>query len=393
MISLKYHDNLKCVFKRLSPLSNNPQESFFLWGPRKSGKSTLLELLYPQAYWVDLLKTDEHIRYLHRPSLLREELLQDKMVKMVVIDEIQKVPLLLDEVHWLIEHTNIIFGLCGSSARKVKRGHANLLGGRALRYELFGLVAHEIGKEFQLSQMLNAGYLPSHYLSSKPMKLLQSYVNDYLKEEIVDEGLVRNFPVFSEFLHIAALSDTEMLQYSNIARECHVSVPTVQQYFQILVDTLLGSFLPSYKKRPKRRVNTLPKFYFADVGVVNFLARRGTIEPGSELFGKAFENWIFHELSAYNHYRERFAELSYWRLVNGTEVDFIVNDFECAIEVKSSANISTHHLRGLRELLKDHKAKIAMVICMEKKARKTEDGILILPATDFISGLWRGDFF
>lgn len=381
------------MFKRSIALPKNPRETFFLWGPRQSGKSTLLEALYPDAYWINLLKTDEFIRYIQKPSLLREELAADKTIKLVIIDEVQKVPALLDEVHWLIEHSDVIFGLCGSSARKVKRGHANLLGGRAIRHELFGLTAHEIGADFKISQMLNAGYLPRHYLSAHPKRLIQSYVNDYLKEEIAEEGLVRNLPAFSTFLHIAALGDTEMVQYSNIARECGVSIPTVQGYFQILCDTLLAKFLPAYKKRPKRRVSSMPKFYFADVGVVNFLARRGEIEAGSELFGKAFENWLFHEISAYNHYKERFAHLSYWRLTSGIEVDFIVNDFECAIELKSSSNISSQHLKGLRELKEEHHVKKSIIVCLETKKRKTSDDIDIVPVKEFIKDLWKGKIF
>lgn len=381
------------MFKRLIPLSANPKETFFLWGPRQSGKSTLLKSLYPDVHYIDLLKTDEAIKYIQKPARLREELMAKPDIRFVIIDEIQKVPNLLDEVHWLIENQGIVFGLCGSSARKVKRGHANLLGGRAVRYELFGLNSRETGENFDLHKMLNAGYLPRHYLAENYHRLLRSYINDYLKEEIADEGLVRNLPAFSDFLNIAALSDAEMLQYSNIARDCHVSMPTVKQYFEILADTLLARFLPAYKKRPKRRIIQASKFYFADVGVVNFLARRGEIQPGSELFGKTFENWIFHEITSYNHYSEKFAELSYWRLTTGTEVDFIVNDFECAIEAKSSKEINERHLKGLREAAKDHKTKRRIIVCMENKQRKTEDGIEIMPALEFTSRLWAGEIF
>ena len=381
------------MFKRLLKLPKSPKETFFLWGPRQSGKSTLLESLYKNAYWIDLLKTDEFIRYVQKPSLLREEILANEKITLVIIDEIQKVPALLDEVHWLIEHTNVTFALCGSSARKVRRGHANLLGGRAVRYELFGLTSQEIGKEFNLSQMLNAGYLPRHYISSHPKRLLQSYVNDYLKEEIAAEGLVRNLPAFSSFLHVASLSDTEIVQYSNIARDCQISMPTVKEYFQILEDTLLARFLPSYTKRFKRRVIQAPKFYFSDVGVVNFLSRRNKVEMGSELFGKAFENWVFHELTAYNHYSERYAELSYWRLTTGTEVDFIINDFDCAIEVKSSTKIFSQHLKGLREVNKEHEVKKSIIVCLEPKKRKITDNIFIYPVNDFIKDLWNRKIF
>lgn len=174
------------------------------------------------------------------------------------------------------------------------------------------------------------------YLAGQPRRLLNAYVANYLKEEIAAEGLVRNLPVFSVFLNLASLSDTEPVNFSTIARDCDVSSQTIKEYFQILEDTLLGRWLPSFRKRPKRRVAASAKFYFSDVGVVNFLAKRGTVQQGSELFGKAFENWCFHELNAYNLYNEVFAELFYWRLAGGTEVDFIINDMEVAIEAKAS---------------------------------------------------------
>jgi len=370
------------------------EETFFLWGPRQTGKSTLLRATYPDAIWIDLLKAEEFRRYLHRPELLRQELPDNKQGCFVVIDEIQKIPALLDEVHWLHENCNVRFALCGSSARKVKRGHANLLGGRAIRYEMFGFSAAELAPAFDLVRLLNHGYLPKIYLASKPQRLLNAYVANYLKEEIAAEGLVRNLPVFSEFLNMAALSDAEMVNFSTIARDCGVSSPTIKGHFQILEDTLLGRWLPSFRKRPKRRITASSKFYFADVGVVNFLAKRGAMEYGSELFGKALENWCFHELNAYNIYSDAFAQFSYWRLAGGTEVDFIVNDMAVAIEVKASRHITAKHLKGLRSLRVDHpEVQKSLLVCCEEKSRITEDGILILPAQQFIEKLWQGELF
>jgi uncharacterized protein len=315
-------------------------------------------------------------------------------VRQVVIDEIQKVPQLLDEVHWLLENRGLQFALSGSSARKVKRGAANLLGGRAARYELHGLTAVEIGDDFNLDRAVKHGYLPRIYLSERPQRLLEAYVADYLKEEVAAEALVRNLPVFSEFLNIAALSDTELVNFSTIARDCGVSSHTIKGYFGILEDTLLGRWLSGYTKRPRRRVIAAPKFYFADVGVVNHLARRGTaLARGSELYGKAFENWVFHELAAYNAYREAFAHLSYWRLSSGIEVDFVLNDVEIAIEAKATAKVTADHLRGLRNLVQDHpKVRYRIVVCLESKERTTEDGILILPTREFCERLNAGEF-
>jgi uncharacterized protein len=232
------------------------------------------------------------------------------------------------------------------------------------------------------------------YQTDRPVRLLNSYVADYLKEEVAAEGLVRNLPVYSEFLNVAALSDTELVNFSTISRDCGVSSPTIQQYFQILVDTLLGRWIPAYTKRPKRRIIAAPKFYFADVGVVNYLARRGTMQPGSELYGKAFENWVFHELCASNSYRESLAQISYWRLASGIEVDFIINDMQLALEAKATARVTSDHLRGLRALIEDHpRIKLRAVVCNEDTARRTDDGILILPAREFCERLASGNLF
>jgi len=236
------------MYKRISTLPLSETETCFLWGPRQTGKSTLLRALYPNAKRYDLLLSDEYYRLLANPSLIREECLAENKASLekiipVIIDEVQKIPALLDEVHWLIENAGIRFILCGSSARKVKRGQANLLGGRAIRYELHPLVYPEIS-DFSLSKALNAGLLPRHYQSTHPQRLVESYVGDYLKEEIAAEALTRNVPGFSRFLIIAALTNGELINYQNIASECGVSAPTVKEYFQILDDTLIGKQLP-----------------------------------------------------------------------------------------------------------------------------------------------------
>ncbi len=382
------------MFKRKLTLPKPDTETFFLWGPRQTGKTTLLKQCFGDARWIDLLKSDEFRRYVSRPELLRQEIEANPMrpSQQIVIDEIQKVPALLDEVHWLIENRDLHFALSGSSARKVKRGAANLLGGRAIRYELFGLSASELGSEFDLNRMLNFGYLPRIYGAGRPNRLLDSYVADYLREEIAAEGLVRNLPTFSDFLDAAALCDGEIVNFSNIARECGVSSHTTKSHFQILEDTLLGRWLPAYRKRPKRRVIAAPKFYFVDVGVVNRLARRGEVLPGSEAYGKAFENWVFHELTAYTHYREYDGILSYWRLASGIEVDFVLSNMAVAIEAKSSTKVTRNHLKALRSLAVDFpEARSRIVVCREPKPRKTDDGIDILPADLFVQKLWNGE--
>jgi predicted AAA+ superfamily ATPase len=350
--------------------------------------------------YINLLNSQIYSKYLNEPWLLREEILQklkssslDKSIP-IIIDEVQRVPLLLDEVHLMIEEYDLKFALCGSSARKIKQGQANLLGGRALKYELYGLSAIELGEEFNLRRMINQGYLPKHYLSSanKAKDLWNSYISDYLKEEIAAEALVRNLPVFSEFLRSAAFSDTEVINFSNIARDCGISSKTVKEYFQILEDTLIGSLLVAYRENPKRKVILAPKFYYCDVGIVNNLLRRSNIEIKSELFGKAFENWVYHELRCYNSYQRKFWELSYWRLASGAaEVDFIINDMECAIEAKATDKIKKDELKGLRELIKDQPSiKKRIVVSLVDSSRLTEDGIEILNYMDFIKMLRQG---
>ncbi len=382
------------MFNRSLHLPATGTETFFLWGPRQAGKTTLLKQRYPRGRWIDLLRSEEFRRYATRPELLRLEIEAEPPdpARQIVIDEIQKVPALLDEVHGLIEGRKLCFALCGSSARKVRRGAANLLGGRALRFELLGLTAHELGSAFDLERILNHGYLPRIYESDRPAERLDAYVSDYLREEIAAEGLVRNLPSFSDFLDVAALSDGSIVSYTSIARDCGVSNKTAKGYFQILEDTLIGAWLPAYRKRAKRRLAVSPKFYFADVGVVNSLARRGQVRPGSELFGKAFENWVHHEIRSYLAYRRSSSALAYWRLPSGLEVDFVIGHIDLAVEAKASSRIHSGHLRGLKALEQELAVSTRrVVVCLETKPWRTADGIEILPALEFAERLWGGD--
>ncbi len=352
----------------------------------------MLRQRFPHAHWIDLLRNTEFVRYSVRPETLAQELeALPQKPSLVVIDEVQKVPALLDEVHWLMENRGICFALCGSSARKVRRGGANLLGGRALRFELRGLTAGELGDAFDLQRMLNHGYLPRIYDADQSRPPLDAYIADYLTQEIAAEGLVRNLPNFAHFLQAAALSDGEMVNFNNIARECGVTGHTVRSHFEILDDTLLGTWLPAFRRRVKRRVTRAPKFYFADVGVVNRLTRRGALEPPSAAFGKAFENWVFHELKAFGEYRAIDADLSYWRLPSGIEVDFVIGDMQTAIEAKASATITRNHLKGLRTLRAEHpQVQRRIIVSLERRPLRTADGIDILPAQDFAAQLWEG---
>ena len=228
--------------------------------------------------------------------------------------------------------------------------------------------------------------------AAAPARRLDAYVAHYLKEEVAAEGLVRNLPAFSGFLNAAALCDGERVNFSHVAADCGVSSHTARAYFEILEDTLLGRWLPAFRKRARRRIIHAPKFYFADVGIVNRLARRGVLTPGSELYGKAFENWVFHELSAFIACREVADGLSYWRLAGGTEVDFVVGDGLVAVEAKAVARIASRHLKGLRSFARDHpEVARRVLVCLEPRPRCSEDGIDVLPAGDFTARLWRGE--
>jgi uncharacterized protein len=368
------------------------EETFFLWGPRQTGKTTLMRSHYSDSLWVDLLDSRVYRDLVSRPEELGE-LVRAREASFVVIDEIQKVPALLDEVHRLHE-AGIRFALCGSSARKVRRGHANLLGGRALRYELFGLVSAELDSSFDLIRMVNHGFMPRIYDTPRPTPRLRAYVADYLKEEVVAEGFIRGVGPFDDFLRQAGLADTEPVNFASIARDCGVSSPTVRAYYQILEDSLLGRFLPAYTRRPKRRITKAPKFYFADVGVVNQLSKRRALEPGSALFGKAMESWMHHELCAYNAYDERDARLSYWRLSTGVEVDFVVDDFALALECKATTRVRPEHLKNLREVFVDHpECHRRILVALTDRPRRTEDGIEIRPVREFLDALWGGELF
>jgi len=377
------------MFNRALSLPKVPGRSFYLWGPRQTGKSSLLAALYPQAKRIDLLNTELRVRYTREPQLLRMEcqkLLRDSLV---VIDEVQLVPDLLNEVHWLIENQSINFALCGSSARKLRKSSVNLLGGRALRYEMHGLVSEEIGEGYDLLKLLNIGYLPALYNEADATRLLDAYIADYLQIEIAAEGIVRNLPSFASFLQAVALADTELVKYSNIASECGVSAPTAKEYYQILVDTLVGRFLPAYQPRAKRRIKHAPKFYLFDVGIVNQLARRGIIQEKSQLIGKAFENWVYHELAAYKAYRSPNIDLTYLYLSPEQEVDFFINDGDLAIEAKAVNEVQSKHLKVFRsELLQKVKIKKKILVSLDGISRTSEDGVLLLNYKDFTKQLW-----
>ncbi|MBW1675369.1 MAG: ATP-binding protein [Deltaproteobacteria bacterium] len=378
--------------KRILNIDLPPRQSAFLWGPRKTGKSSYLKARFRYSLVYDFLQTDLFLEFSKKPSLLRERLLakdDDVLNYPVILDEVQKIPQILDEVHWLIENKGLRFILCGSSARKLKRGKANLLEGRAWRYEMFPLVTAEL-ENLNLLRVLNRGMIPDHYLKESYKKALRAYTQDYLKEEVFHEGLTRNIPAFSRFFDAMGYSHGELTNYSNIARECGVDSKTVKEYYQILVDTLLGTMVEPFKRRQNRQVITrAAKFYLFDVGVAGAITKRHLEEEKGELFRKAFEHFIFMEIAAHNSYNELDYEINFWRTKSGLEVDFVLGRGEVAIEVKGATRVEKRDLRPLNAFIEECSPRKALVLCNEREER-VHGRIRIMPYRNFLRALWEG---
>lgn len=377
MLSFKRTLNLDKLLKK---------NSFFLFGARGTGKSSLIAKSLKPAYAYDLLNPVDYSSLSSKPELLEEQLKTAKSGQLVVIDEIQLLPALLNSVHRLIEKQRLIFLLTGSSARKLRRGNANTLGGRAWEARLFPLTSDEIGNEFDLEKYLTRGGLPRSYLSEDWQEELKAYVGVYLKEEIASEALTRNLPQFSRFLEIAALQSGQELSLEGIASDAQVPAKTVGNYIDILEDTLLGFRVPAFAKTKTRKAITRAKFFLFDVGVTGHLCRRGTVRAGSEVFGRAFEQFLFQEVRAYLSYRRSDAELCHWRSVNQQEVDMVIGN-ELAVEIKGVTSVQAKHLRGLCALREEKKIKNYCVVACESR-RKELDGITVYPWHEFLSLMW-----
>lgn len=363
------------------------KKSCFLFGPRQTGKTSLIQNTLQEFRYYNLLKTDIYLRLNWAPQRLREEITEND--KIVIIDEIQKLPILLDEVHYLIEEKDIHFLLTESSARKLRSKGVNLLGGRARTRHMRPFIYKELNNDFRLLRALDTGLIPSIYFSDAPYEDLEAYTGNYLKEEIAAEAMVRNVPAFSRFLTVAGLCNGKMINYTNIGRDAEVPKSTVQEYFQILRDTLLGDDLPAWKKSLKRKAVSTSKFYFFDIGVARFLQNRQGLKMQSPEFGEAFEAYIHHELKAYCDYRGG-VDLCYWRSISGFEVDFILNG-KTAIEVKGKANITSNDYKGLRSLKEEAILNNYLLVSLEDTPRKIGD-IRILPWKDFLMNLWQDKY-
>ena len=364
------------------------KKSHFLFGPRQTGKTSLMRNTLTGVRVYDLLDTSVYLALSQNPGRIAQELTPRDRI--VVIDEIQLLPILLNEVQRLIEERGIRFLLTGSSARKLRRGGVNPLGGRARTRYLHPLTHRELGQRFELRRAIERGLLPSIYFSDDPRADLEAYAGSYLQQEIVAEGVARNIPAFSRFLRVAALCNGTIVNFTNVANDSQVARTTVYEYFAILKDTLVLHELPAWRKSRKRKPLASSKYYFFDVGVAATLQRRQFPSgPGTPEFGEAFETYFFNELIAYSDYVSG-EPLSYWRSTSGFEVDFIIGD-HTAVEVKAKENLSLSDLKSLKALAEEKKLKRYVCATLEPRARKLE-GVNILPYREFLEGLWSGQY-
>lgn len=374
------------MLNRILQIHNELDGSIFLFGARQTGKSTTLRQQFPNHIYFDLLDSTLRNRFKRQPTLLYDLLKEKESGTLVIIDEIPEVPELLNEVHRLISERGLVFILCGSSARKLKRKGHNTLGGRALPVFLYPLVSEEI-PEYDIDRAVTFGTLPPHYLAKNPSRMLSAYIDVYLKEEIKEEALVRNLNAFQRFLEVAALSNGEIINYQNMAQDCGVSATTVSAYFDILEDTLIGYRIPAYSKKLKRRLVQAPRFYYFDVGIANHLLHRSTLQRGTPEYGHAFEHLVVQEIIAYMHYRQCEDKISYWHTYTGMEVDIVIGDARLAIEIKSAEEVMTKHLKGLKAFEKDYPNCRLILVSLDLFSRKIGN-ITCLYVLDFFHQLW-----
>lgn len=371
--------------------------SVFLWGPRKTGKTTFLRERFPDSVRYDLLESKTFLRFLKEPQRFHEELAaagEEAFRRPIIIDEVQKVPALLDEVHWFIENRGAVFIMCGSSPRKLRREGANLLGGRALSHRMHPLTVAEV-PGFDLKRAFETGLIPAHYTGPDHCGSLRAYVFDYLQEEIRAEGLSRKLPAFSRFLDAAAFSSGELVNYSNVARDCGVDAKTVREYYRILEETMLGYLIPPFAKSAGRQlIIAAPKFYWFDLGIANALTDQWGAPLRSPYGGRQFENFILMEIMAYRDYRHARFPVSFWRTKMGLEVDFVLGK-DVAVEVKASEGPDRTELRGLRAFLEEHPKASGIVVSDDPRPRRIEEKgrtpITVLPWREFIARLWAGE--
>lgn len=377
------------MYHRIFDVENRLDEAMFLFGARQTGKSTLLKERFPKAIYIDLLKSDVRNRFKQHPEEFRESLLRYPPETLVIVDEIQKVPDLLDEVHWLMVEKGLWFILSGSSARKIKKSGANNLGGRAIPETLFPLVSAEI-PDFDIERAVQNGMIPRHYMVANARNRMRAYIDLYVKEEIIEEALVQNVDEFIRFMEVAAIMDGEILNYENVASDCGVSANTVKAYYKILVDTLLGFEVPAYRKVIKRKLYKSPRFYYFDIGIANHLTKRYQLAPKTPEYGHAFEHLIIQEIVAYLAYTNSDEELTYWHTYENIEVDAIIGDARVAIEIKSTDHVDHDDKKGIMEFAKEHPNAKQILVSRDRISRRS-DNVDLYYVTDFFKALWAGE--
>ncbi|MGZ3742668.1 MAG: ATP-binding protein [Pseudobdellovibrionaceae bacterium] len=373
--------------ERLIPIVElSKRKSLFLLGPRQTGKSQLIKKKFPEDFKINLLMNADFLRYQKDPGLLIREL-SDKKSQLIVIDEIQRLPELLNDVHFLIEEVGHRFLLTGSSARKLKKTGVNLLGGRASKMTMHPFVRAELKSKFSLEKALSYGLLPSVYFSDDPSSQLKDYVGLYLKEEIMSEGLTRNLPAFSRFLEAAAGMNGKMVNYTKIANDAQLAPSTAYEHFKVLEDTLIAKEVLAFEKTNIRKAISTSKFYFFDLGVVRAILGKGRIQKSDADYGDYFESYIYQELNCYSSYH-KLSEVKYWRSKSNFEVDFIFDD-SVAIEVKATTRVISQDLRGLKALSEEKLLKRYLLVSQDKK-NQTIDGIQCIYWEDFLNQLADG---
>ncbi len=375
------------ISRNINFIDNN---SFFLFGPRGTGKSYLLRKRYPDALYLDLLNSDTFLTLSASPESL-STYIPESYTGVIIIDEIQKIPSLLDTVHRLIEEKGYRFIMTGSSARKLRKAGVNLLGGRAYLFQMHPLTASELGDSYDFSKALRFGLLPTLYDRDKdvaPEEYLKSYIATYLKEEIAQEGLTRSLPAFSRFLQAASFSQAEVLNISEVARECSVERKVVENYFSILDDLLIAEKIPVFTRKSKRRLIAHSKFYFFDAGVFRAIRPKGPLDLPEQLDGAALETLVFQELRANIANHNLGYDIYFWRTSDGTEVDFVLYGEHgfIAIEVKRKRNITNRDLAGLKAFSKDYPNAVKYVFCGVTEKRYM-DQIEIWPIQDALKNI------
>lgn len=389
------------MYHRFLKMNLEKGVSAFLWGAPKTGKSTYLKDTYPNSVRFDFLDSQKYLEYIKSPWKLREDILKlDKALLQnpIIIDEVQKIPAIMDEIHFMIETHHLDFILCGSSFRKMRIPGVNMLGGRALVYKFYPLVYPEIKESFNLLKILQYGLIPKHYSSSNTKEKIQGYIENYLTYEVQLEAQIRDIAKFSRFFDAVAFSHGEMINYTNIARDVGVSAITVKEHYQILVDMLIGYLIHPFRKSTGRDIiSATPKFYFFDVGLANCLAKRTINNLGGIEAGKALEHYMFLELHAYIQLTKSDYDINYWRTKTGIEIDFVLhikNNNLVPIEIKISNNLHKTDLKNMKIFMKEYAIKLGYIVCMEPSSRRIilddSSEIITYPVEEFLKDLWDG---